>query len=105
MSDDNAARAIADVSTGLILATVTIAAPPERIFAALTDPSELPRWWGADDLYRTTTHTSDLRKGGAWRSEGRGARPGRPSCWLSVSPTLGGATSDSDAGATSPGAC
>jgi uncharacterized protein YndB with AHSA1/START domain len=73
MSDNQAPRAIADVSAGLILATVTIAAPPERIFRALTDPKELPRWWGADDLYRTTSHASDLRKGGAWRSEGKGA--------------------------------
>jgi uncharacterized protein YndB with AHSA1/START domain len=73
MNDDHSARAVADVSTGLILATVTIAAPPDRIFRALTDPSELPRWWGSDELYRTTSHTADLRKGGAWRSEGKGS--------------------------------
>jgi uncharacterized protein YndB with AHSA1/START domain len=77
MSDNQAARAIADVSSGLILATVTIAASPERIFHALTDPRELPRWWGADDLYRTTSHSADLRTGGAWRSEGKGA-DGKP---------------------------
>jgi uncharacterized protein YndB with AHSA1/START domain len=73
MSDERAARAIADVSAGIILATVTIAAPAERIFRALTDPAELPKWWGADDMYRTTTHSADLRPGGAWRSEGKGA--------------------------------
>ena len=73
MSDEQSARVIADVSAGLILATVTIAVPPERVFHALTDPAELPRWWGSDELYRTTSHTADLRKGGAWRSEGKGS--------------------------------
>jgi uncharacterized protein YndB with AHSA1/START domain len=77
MSDNQPARAVADVSAGLILATVTIAVPPERVFHALTDPQELPRWWGADDLYRTTSHSADLRRGGAWRSEGEGA-DGKP---------------------------
>jgi uncharacterized protein YndB with AHSA1/START domain len=70
---DGQARAIADVSAGLILATVTIAVPPERIFRALTDPAELPKWWGSDDMYRTTAHAADLRPGGSWRSEGTGS--------------------------------
>lgn len=73
MSDGRSARSIADLSAGLILATVTIAASPERVFRALTDPQELPRWWGADELYRTTGMTADLRPGGAWRTEGKGA--------------------------------
>jgi uncharacterized protein YndB with AHSA1/START domain len=74
---DSQARAIADVSAGLILATVTIAASPERVFHALTDPAELPRWWGSDELYRTTSHVADVRPGGRWRSEGRGS-DGKP---------------------------
>jgi len=69
----SAARAVCDVTEGLILATVEIATPPERVFRALTDPNELPAWWGSDDLYRTTKHTADLRVGGKWRSEGKGA--------------------------------
>jgi uncharacterized protein YndB with AHSA1/START domain len=67
------ARAVADLSEGSILATVEIAAPPERVFAALTSPDELVRWWGSDDEYRTTSWSSDLRAGGAWRAEGRSA--------------------------------
>ena len=66
------ARAIADVSTGLILATVEIAAPPERVFRALTS-EELVKWWGAEDLYRTTQFQADVRVGGKWRSEGKGS--------------------------------
>lgn len=66
------ARAIADVQAGLVLATVDIKAPIERVFAALTDPAQLPQWWGSDDLYRTTAMTADLREGGEWRSSGVG---------------------------------
>ncbi len=65
-------RAVADISEGLILATVEIAAPPERVFRALAS-EELVRWWGSADTYRTTKWTGDLRVGGAWRTEGVGA--------------------------------
>lgn len=68
----SAARAVCDVTEGLILATVEIAATPERVFRAITDPKELPMWWGSDDTYRTTKHAADLRVGGKWRSEGKG---------------------------------
>jgi uncharacterized protein YndB with AHSA1/START domain len=72
-----AARAIADVSEGTILATVDIAVPPEQVFRALTTPEDLKRWWGADDVYRTTSWTVDFRVGGRWRAEGRNAE-GKP---------------------------
>lgn len=72
MSSVPAARAVADVEQGVILARVDIQASPDRVFRAITT-SELTRWWGADDLYRTTRFTIDLRPGGAWRSEGLGA--------------------------------
>lgn len=67
------ARAIADVGGGAILASVEIAAAPERIYRALTSPDEILKWWGADDQYWTTGWTSDLRPGGRWRAEGKGA--------------------------------
>jgi uncharacterized protein YndB with AHSA1/START domain len=73
VSKRRAARAIADVTQGTILATVDIAAPPERVFRALTTPEELVRWWGSEEAYRTTGWTADLRTGGKWRAEGRGA--------------------------------
>lgn len=69
---NNAARAIADVSAGAILATVDIAAPAERIFRALTS-DEVTKWWGSDELYRTTEFVADLRVGGAWHAKGKGA--------------------------------
>lgn len=70
-------RALADVDAGKILASVDIAATAERVFSALTNPEELVRWWGSDDLYRTKTWTSELEVGGSWRAEGASA-DGRP---------------------------
>jgi uncharacterized protein YndB with AHSA1/START domain len=66
-----AARAVADVGEGSIIATVVIEAPIERVFAALTEPDEVLRWWGSDDTYRTTEWEGDLRVGGRWRAVGR----------------------------------
>lgn len=67
------ARAIADVTEGTILASVDIAVPPARVFAALTDGNEIVRWWGNPQLYTTTSWQSDFRVGGRWHAEGMGA--------------------------------
>lgn len=58
-----------DVITGEIF----VAAPPARVFQAITDPKEMPRWWGAAGLYRITEWKADLRVGGKWSSDGVGA--------------------------------
>jgi uncharacterized protein YndB with AHSA1/START domain len=67
------ARSIADVTGGTILADVEIAAPPERVFRALTTPEEIVRWWGSDTQYRTKEWVQDLRVGGRWKATGLGA--------------------------------
>ena len=66
------ARAVADLAEGTLLATVEIAAPPERVFRAISS-SEITSWWGSDHEYRTTAWTGDLRVGGRWRADGKGA--------------------------------
>jgi uncharacterized protein YndB with AHSA1/START domain/uncharacterized protein YciI len=71
--DKKEARAVADLAQGTIIAVVEIAAPPERVFRALTDPAEVVAWWGSPDTYQTTEWRSDLRVGGAWSAAGRGA--------------------------------
>lgn len=63
------ARAVADLSEGVILASVEIAAPIERVFRALAS-EEIVNWWGSEDTYRTTKWTGDLRVGGSWRTDG-----------------------------------
>src|SRR5262245_47193804 len=67
------ARAVADTASGTVLASVEIAAPPERVFKALTTPEEIVRWWGSDSVYRTTEWVQDLRVGGRWKATGKGA--------------------------------
>jgi uncharacterized protein YndB with AHSA1/START domain len=57
---------------------VHIAAPPERVFQAITDPRQLLQWWGQRGMYQTTKWTSDLRPGGRWLSEGVSDKDGSP---------------------------
>jgi uncharacterized protein YndB with AHSA1/START domain len=56
-----------------VVGEIFIAAPPARVFEALTDPSQMPRWWGQEGLYRITEWKADLRVGGKWASVGVGA--------------------------------
>ncbi|MGH9504420.1 MAG: SRPBCC family protein [Terriglobales bacterium] len=56
-----------------VVAEVFIAAPPERVFQAITDPKQMPLWWGQQGLYRVTEWKADLRPGGKWHSDGVGA--------------------------------
>jgi uncharacterized protein YndB with AHSA1/START domain len=53
-----------------VVAEIFIAAPPTRVFQAISDPTQLPRWWGQDGLYHVTKSNMDVRPGGKWRSEG-----------------------------------
>ncbi|MBS1679435.1 MAG: SRPBCC family protein [Actinobacteria bacterium] len=41
-------------------------APRERVFAAMTDPDLIPRWWGLDET-ETIVMELDVRPGGRWR--------------------------------------
>jgi uncharacterized protein YndB with AHSA1/START domain len=66
-----AARAAADLSAASILATVEIAAPPDRVFRALTS-QEILDWWVRPGVFDTREWTGDVRVGGKWRSSGIG---------------------------------
>ncbi|MFZ0295698.1 MAG: SRPBCC domain-containing protein [Candidatus Sulfotelmatobacter sp.] len=57
-----------DVVTGEIF----IAAPPARVFQAITDPNQMRQWWGASNMYRIKEWKADLRVGGKWPSDGVG---------------------------------
>jgi uncharacterized protein YndB with AHSA1/START domain len=67
----NEARAVADAEQGMVLATVEIAAPPERVFEALVRSEDVLRWWGSEGVYRTTKWEADVRPGGKWRAGGK----------------------------------
>jgi uncharacterized protein YndB with AHSA1/START domain len=55
-----------------IVKEITIRAPAERIFEALTNPEQRLKWWGAEGQYRGTHMESDLRPGGKWSTRGIG---------------------------------
>jgi uncharacterized protein YndB with AHSA1/START domain len=69
------ARAVADVAQGLILASVEIAAPPERVFQALAS-REVVAWWVRPGVFDTREWAGDVQVGGRWRASGVGN--GRP---------------------------
>ena len=67
--------AVTDAALGVVRAVVEVAASPEKVFHALTDPNELEQWWGSRDVYQTFGWVSDLRPGGERSCQARS--PGR----------------------------
>ena len=65
------------VANDTIVEEITIRAPADRIFTALTSPEERVRWWGAEGRFTATHVESDLRPGGNWVMRGT-AFGGRP---------------------------
>ncbi len=56
-----------DKTGGFVLEqTATFEAPPERIFAILTEPPEVAKWWGPHGFTTPEIHL-DLRAGGTYR--------------------------------------
>lgn len=58
----------------VILADIFVAAPPERVFEAISDPQQLRQWWGQNGMYRSTKWEADLRPGGKWLCQGVGTK-------------------------------
>ena len=75
MNTYNSARAVADLAEGHILASVEIAAPPERVFQALVS-REVLDWWVRPGIFDTREWKGDVRAGGRWTASGIGS--GRP---------------------------
>ena len=70
MSLKKEVQAIADVPNGLVLLSVEITAPPDRVFKALTDTEDVLRWWKAPGTSQITRWESDTRVGGKWHAAG-----------------------------------
>ncbi|HEY7353892.1 MAG TPA: SRPBCC domain-containing protein [Terriglobales bacterium] len=60
----------------VVTVEISIAAPRERIFQAITDPRQAPRWWGRKDEYHFDEFTMDVRVGGKWSTTGKSAKAG-----------------------------
>ena len=67
------ATAVISPDQNAVSAEIFIAAPPARVFQAISDPVQLPKWWGQSGLYHVTKSSMDVRPGGKWRSDGVGA--------------------------------
>src|SRR6266705_5908770 len=65
------ARAAADLADGLIIASVEVAAAPERVFEALAS-NEVTGWWVRPGVFDTREWSGDVRVGGHWRASGVG---------------------------------
>lgn len=69
---------VGDLGARTVRADLLLAAPPERVYRALTDPARLARWWGSSEHYRTFDWKLDLRPGGQWSCQvDNPARPGQ----------------------------
>lgn len=66
---ENRRYAVAEANDGRILATVEIAASPERVFRALAS-SEVTAWWVRPGVFDTREWAGDVRPGGRWRASG-----------------------------------
>lgn len=64
----NAQRAqlVAEPGRQEVVLTRTFDAPRELVFRMMTDPEQIPNWWGPADA-PTTVEQMDVRFGGAWR--------------------------------------
>lgn len=51
---------------------ILVAAPPARVFEAITDPKQTAQWWGQKGMYKVTESSSDIRPGGKWFTTGVG---------------------------------
>ena len=60
------ATAVSTPSDREIVAERIFDAPPERVFAAYTEPKLIPEWWGPRGV-TTTVDKMDARPGGDWR--------------------------------------
>ena len=55
-----------EVEQDAIVQEIDIAAPPERVFRALTDAVELKEWWGKEPSVELHRFDMEGRKGGGW---------------------------------------
>lgn len=56
----------ATLSSDTIVEEVAINASAERIFEALTNPTELLKWWGVEGKFQAKHVECELRPGGSW---------------------------------------
>jgi len=64
MKNQQTGKAVADIETGTILATIDIDTKPELIFNAFANAKEIEHWWGSEDTYRMAQWKDNFQVGG-----------------------------------------
>ena len=62
-----------------VVVEIFIAAPPERVFQAISDPRQTLQWWGQSGKYRFNQFQMDVRVGGKWSCAGSSENMGNVS--------------------------
>jgi uncharacterized protein YndB with AHSA1/START domain len=52
-----------------LVTEIEVAAPPSRVFEALTDAKQMFRWWGSKGPCKSKVWEFDARVGGKWRMQ------------------------------------
>ena len=60
-------------SSGTVVCETFIAAPPDRVFDALTDPKQILAWWVNQPLTKIVAVEMDPKPGGRWRFQWQSA--------------------------------
>lgn len=66
------ATLIAEPGSHEIIQTRIFNAPRDLVFKVITDPKQIPQWWGPR-AYTTTVNQMEVKTGGIWRYVQRGA--------------------------------
>lgn len=56
-----------------VVVEIFVAAPPARVFQAISDPAQTAQWGGQKGIYKLIKCEADLRPGGTWINRGIGS--------------------------------
>ena len=65
-------EAIVTPDQDAVVTQIEIAAPPARVFEAITDPKQQAVWWGSEPTTDLRVFEMEARLGGRWRFHGVG---------------------------------
>jgi uncharacterized protein YndB with AHSA1/START domain len=62
-----------NINGDTVVQGITIKSSAEKVFAALSNPDEVVKWWGVEGRFQVTQMESDLRPGAKWRMHVQGS--------------------------------
>jgi uncharacterized protein YndB with AHSA1/START domain len=67
------ATAVITANQDAVVSEIYIAAPPERVFQALTDPEQVIQWWTSEQC-QIESFSLEPKRGGRWRYDTKQSR-------------------------------